>query len=313
MGLSSSEMSATLKAARALKTDAPPISVEEFIGEVLTLNSVELAMRFPDPDPASALDIAVSELTNLRESILRDDCTIPNFVVFQDAGGKYQIGGLSSYLASMNADATLIARLTHHLRIRKCLQELQDGHHLEAVAAAIMSGLYDYGEATRGSGDQGIDAIGWKILANIEPSFSAGNLQESPELAGEKVYFLASSKAAIGNRKDKASLINPAHIRELVGGWLIQRTGAGIWSEAGLKMLSPIQMILVTTYRLSAESKEECRKLGVQVWGIPELVFLICKVGPPPLFAADPNTQFSAREFKKWWSRADGSRISPPK
>jgi hypothetical protein len=59
--------------------------------------------------------------------------------------------------------------------------------NLENLAAAIMHIECDYGEATRGSGDQGIDAIGWKQLVLIEPSFSDGDIRVDQVLPGEKV------------------------------------------------------------------------------------------------------------------------------
>jgi hypothetical protein len=150
----------------------------------------------------------------------------------------------------------------------------------------------DYGEATRGSGDQGIDAIGWKQLVLIEPSFSDGDIRPNEVLPGEKVFLFASSKAFTISRRNPP-LIKPAHIRELVGGWAIQRSSVGKWRSVGIRMLTPVQMILVTTYRLSLDAKAECRELGVQVWGIPELIYLICIAAPNTVFNPAANHAFS--------------------
>lgn len=74
-------------------------------------------------------------------------------------------------------------------------------------------------------------------------------------------------------------------------------------------MLSPVQMILVTTYRLSMDAKADCRDLGVQVWGIPELVYLICKWAPDPIFDAAHGYAFSAASFRSWWKERDRNRL----
>src|SRR5439155_15438185 len=106
-------------------------------------------------------------------------------------------------------------------------------------------------------------------LVLIDPSFSEGDLCKPQVLPGDKVFVFASSKAFTDGRQSRPELINRAHIRELVGGWVIQRSSVAKWQSVGIRMLSPVQMILVTTYRLSPDAKAECRALGVHVWGIP--------------------------------------------
>jgi hypothetical protein len=125
----------------------------------------------------------------------------------------------------------------------------------------------------------------------------------------EKVYFIASSKANLG-KKDEQDLVNPAFIRELVGGWVIQRTSVGHWNQTGISPLSSLQPIFVTTYRLSAEARAECRRLGVQIWSLSELIFLISKFGPDNLFGATGDSDFDKPAFAAWWGRKDKARAS---
>jgi hypothetical protein len=104
-------------------------------------------------------------------------------------------------------------------------------------------------------------------------------------------------------------LLQPAHIREVAGGWVIQRTSTGIWQKVGIRMLSPVQMILVTTYRLSDASKSECRELGIQVWGLPELIYLVCLSAPADVFDSSKGYAFSARGFGAWWRTHHRNRL----
>jgi hypothetical protein len=186
---------------------------------------------------------------------------------------------------------------------------MQNGHDVEALAAAIMNVQCDYGEATRGSGDQGIDAIGWSELVLIDPFVSDGVHFGNRSTPGEKVFLFASSKAFTDGGNGAPKAINPAHIRELVGGWSIQRSSVGMWQKVGIRMLSPVQMILVTTYRLSLDAKAECRGLGIQVWGIPELVYLICKSAPVDVFDEANSYAFSSARFRAWWRQRDTTRV----
>jgi hypothetical protein len=214
-------------------------------------------------------------------------------------------------LASKPVDTKLRGRLAHHREIRTALRRMRNGHDLEALAAAIMKSKCGYGEATRGSGDQGIDAIGWKQLVLIEPSFTEGHLSKKQTLPGDRVFLFASSKAFTDGRLGPPELINPAHIRELVGGWVIQRSSTSKWQSAGVRMLSPVQMVLVTTYRLSLDAKAECSELGVQVWGIPELIYLICDAAPDAVFDTANNYTFSTRACNAWWKQRDRNRLKP--
>jgi hypothetical protein len=70
-------------------------------------------------------------------------------------------------------------------------------------------------------------------------------------------------------------------------------------------------MILVTTYRLSTEAKSDCRDLGIQVWGIPELIYLVCRWAPETVFDAVNGNTFSASAFRGWWKERDQARVVP--
>ena len=129
------------------------------------------------------------------------------------------------------------------------------------------------------------------------------------EFPGQNVLALASSKAVIGQGRGKSKLLDVAHVRELVGGWVIQRSPVGKWKEFGIQTLTPLQMILVTTYRMSINAKSECRILGVQVWGIPELIYLICKFAPDDVFDAAHGYAFSVPRFREWWTERDRNRL----
>lgn len=316
MSFSAYEIRRILASARKLPLDSPVKTVEAFVSGVLKLNPAQRIEYFPGPEnPKDLLDIAVSELAGARDEVLREKCAVPKFAVYEDKLGVFQIAGLNTYLESRDTDTThtvLRGRLSQHAQIRAALRRLEKGQHLEALAAAIMNVSCKSGEATQRSGDQGIDAIGWKQLMVIDSAFSNKLVKVTDVLPGEKVFLLASSKASIGGKGAKPALLDPASIRELVGGWIIQRTNEGMWQRsAGIRMLSPVQMILVTTYRLSEEAKGLCFDLGIQLWGIPELVYLVCKWAPEPVFDVKDGYAFSAQAFRSWWEERDRSRIAP--
>jgi hypothetical protein len=316
MSFSLAEIRRILVDARRLSLDSPVNTVEEFVSSVLGLNAAERIEYFPGPENAEdLLADAVSHLTDARDEVLRNKCAIPTFAVYEDGLGIFHIAGLSTYLEAKDtsaAEAVLRGRLRQHVKIRKALRSLERGQHLEALAAAIMNSSCKYGEATQGSGDQGIDAIGWKDLMLVDSAFTNKLIRVRDVLPGEKVFLFVSSKATIGSEGATQSLLDPATIRELVGGWIIQRTAAGMWQRsAGIRMLSPVQMILVTTYRLSEDAKALCFDLGIQLWGIPELIYLVCKWAPDSVFEAPNGYNFSGHGFRRWWRERDRKRITP--
>jgi hypothetical protein len=315
MALTEADISVVVKAAKKLAIDAPEVSVESFYGSELNLSPVQLAAAFPDPDPGGEVAIAVSHLSLAREQMLRDKCEVAEFVVYSGVNGNSVISGLCTYLSRMQLSGSypsdFLERIKKHKNIRATLLNIDKGHDLEVVAAAILSEACFFGAATKGSGDQGVDAIAWNHLVDIEEAFSHGAVGGGLVRAGQKVMIVASSKAAIDSNFDNPKVINPAHIRELIGGWLIQRSESGNWREFGIQMLTPLQLVLVTTYRLSPASKDECQKLGVQVWGIAELIYLICKYAPSSVFQRGGKFVFSPAKFNEWWHAKSHSRVSP--
>lgn len=312
MALSTTELELVARTARQLAFDAPRVTIEAFYAASLGMNAASQLAAFPDPDPTGQLAIATAHLTQAREEILQVNCDIPSYVVYDDPHLVASIAGLGTYLTEKGLAPEVVGRFAHRDSIRSRLRRLTQGHHLEAVGAALMASACSFGRGTRGSGDQGLDALGWKELIEVDTAFSNGTVVLDNDGVGEKVFLLASSKAALSARANATPLLNPAHIRELVGGWVIQRSPAGMWRNLGIKMLSPLQMILITTYRLSADAKALCRELGVQVWGIPELIYLICLHAPNTVFDAAHPYRVDSTGFRRWWNDALSQRIAPP-
>jgi hypothetical protein len=302
MLISATQKNVLLSKANLLSDDEVEIRIEDFAASSLAVNPIVAAQLFPDPDASGHCAINVAVLTKSREILLRDFGRIPNYVVTKNKQDKYFVCGINTYLRKYKQDALLIERMSLRNEIRKKLINLKKGHCLEAIAAAILAEHLDYGAATRKGSDQGIDALGRLELMPIPFLFVDGSadIEITP---GENTFVLASSKAVEKPSSSRLPIINPAHIRELIGGWLIQRGAVGQWQEIGLKQLSPLQCVLVTTYRLSLEAKSLCRDIGVQVWSIPELVYLICKVAPKSVFPKKNKKRiFDLDNFKKWWS-----------
>ena len=303
------EIAQVRRSARNLSFDAPAVRVENFVSRELGLSAAQRA-SYLDPDGLAQI---VAELSRQREEILSNDARLPGYVVYLD--GVYNVSricGLFVYLRSRGVDDVLIARLRHHGDVRSQLVRMRTGHDLEALAAAMLDSLVSSGMATRASGDQGLDAVGWGSLLPIDHVFVDGDFQPSEVLPGARVFALVSSKQyRFSGSRDVPGLVDPKFIRELVGGWLIQRSGASDWRRLGMKMLSPIQVILATTYRLSAASKELCRSLGVQVWGLPELIYLLCQAAPDRVFDPADGYHFSRREFGQWWRPYHLNRLAP--
>lgn len=304
------ELKIVTRELRKLAFDAPPQRIESFVSTALGLSPAEKIVLFPVGDDLEGL--VVGQLTEESEQILKRETSIPTFAIYEDAFGTWTAAGFGTYLAQRKFKPDLIERLKNHKEIRKSLLSLAKGHDLEVLGAAILANYCDFGEATRGSGDQGIDAIGKLNLIQIDAAFYDGGLGSftvADPIPGNNVYLLASSKAVLGGNKADQKVINPAHIRELVGSWLIQRDDIGKWREIGIRMLSPLQLILISTYRLSDDSINECRKLGIQVWGVPQLIYLICESAPSEVFDPAQGHRFSSSELRKWWQTKDATRM----
>lgn len=311
MALTPHQTAQIVTAAKALGFDAPIERADDFAARVLGFNAFQRATHL-DPNTIAGL---IAKLSNLRVSVLQDNNRVPNYAMLDDGVGTTSIAGLSTYLA-LHHDVQLVRRFSQHVAIRDALVKLGQGQNLEALAAAIMHSLYGFGQATRGTGDQGIDSFGSKELARIDRALLDGIVSptflEPPFYPGENVFLMASSKAIASLGKGRPALLSPAHIRELVGGWTIQRSPSSAWgSGLGLRSLSPLQLVLVTTYRMSLQSRVLCHDLGVQVWGIPQLIFLVCKAAPAAVFDAAHGYTFASVEFRKWWKDRDINRRTP--
>jgi len=311
MSLSADDIQHVVALADVMAVDHPVLRVEDFFARGLSLTLMEIEAVFSDSAISPIGVQAIASLTKRREEILRDACEVPPFVIYTVAG-KYFICGVVTYFQQQPQlsgwPAGFAQRVGMHAEIRNALIRLDKGHNLEALAAALLECACEYGEATRGSGDQGVDAVAWNHLIRIEHVFLGGAIELDRIWPGQRVMVVASSKATVKRSKIPA-VINPAHIRELIGGWLIQRSENGRWKSMGIQMLTPLQLILVTTYRLSAESQSQCNTLGVQVWSLPELIFLICRYAPDSIFRAGGGCGFSATDFDQWWAAKDGTRL----
>src|ERR1044072_4455970 len=123
MLLTTQENRRVLNATRSIPLNAPAERVDAFISRTLGFNVIQQAVHFPDPDPGGLLAIAVGNLTQAREAMLRDECDIPNFVVFDDSAGGPLSAGFSTYLASRGFDARFQGRLNWHRQIRTTLRQ----------------------------------------------------------------------------------------------------------------------------------------------------------------------------------------------
>ena len=249
-------------AATGLDFFAPLEPVMDFTIRVLGLSAEEQLALFGADDADEPLSLT-NKLTAEIERLLTFEGAVPSFGILVAPDFVDRIGGFGTVMLACGAREKTVTRLRWHAEIRAQLRSVTKGHDLEAIAAAILEAAVGRGHATRGSGDQGVDVLGWQPLASTFPLFASlverGN---QPSISNwEKVFFIASSKANLQNA-EQPTVLNPAFIRELVGTWLIQRTSIGHWSDAGILPLSAVQVILVTTYRLSSEARRECRRSG---------------------------------------------------
>ncbi|MCC9654584.1 hypothetical protein [Rhodopirellula halodulae] len=300
-GVSKTELDVVLQAAKSIGFRTAATKLSSFCSSVLNRNALQI---LTDTEIA---EIAAT-LTRYRGDELFEKGNVPGFTISNDLNRNILISGLGGFLSHHNVNSRTIDRIQHHQDIRDSLMKLNSGHYLEAVAAAILDERMEAGAATTGSGDQGIDALGWSILFKLNEAFLERDNRTSfaPDA---KVFAFASSKKSETSGA-KLKLISPAMIRELIGGWVIQRSPVGAWADQGVKMLSPVQMIFVTTYRLSTKARSDCKRLGVQVWGLPELVYLVAENAPDSVFDASNGFIFSEREFHLWCDKYESSRLA---
>ncbi len=300
---SSNQVARVIRYARSLDHFAKRKRIGPFIAEALGLTVGQQASMLTQ----NGLAFMEAELTRKRQEMLEIDGEIPNYIVHRDATGRVFVSGWLAYLKLRGISDSILRRLKHHGSVREHLKKMATGHDLEAVVSGVLDEAMESGFATRGSGDQGIDAIGISEVMPIDSSFLE-SIVEDNDVNSIQVFTLASSKQ-YRFAKDKAELVSPAFIRELIGGWTIQRSEIAAWKSHGLKLLSPIQVVLATTYRLSSSSRLLCRKLGVQVMALPQLVYFICAYAPDSVFA-NKNSGFSKVGFRKWWESYDEQRVT---
>ena len=301
---SAAQIGALKAAAEAVPLDGPVQRLTNFFAGHFNLNAVQQADLITVGFDGATLAEWTAHLTRHREELLDSQGAIPSYVIYSDVHRTNQIAGLKTYLTAHRGEARLAQRIEFHDSIRTALHGLTQGHYLEAVGAAILAGLRLRSRATAGSGDQGIDFFGSKPLIELDPAFRTAGMQMP--FPGQSTFVLGSSKKAA---RPSRPLLNPAHVRELVGGWLIQRSREGLWRAQGIQMLSPVQMVLLTTYRLSPDAKQLCNSIGIQVWNLPETVAFVCMTAPDNLFNGQGGAPlFSPTEFNTWWTTFHTSR-----
>jgi len=303
---SQQQVSRVTRDAQRLALNAAAMRVEHFVADSLNLSTAD---RVTLLDPTGKA-LIVAELTSRRESLLFIDGSIPRYVLYSDAAGTDQICGFTEYLSQHVTDKRMVSRFEHYADVIKYLRKMKTGHDLEAVAAAILDELLSVGTATSGSGDQGVDAIGWSSLVNIDSACVDGFVKAVGDNREMKVFAVVSSKQFRYPDSGPPTTISPAFIRELIGGWLIQRSSHSAWQSSGLKLLSPIQLVLATTYRLSPDSRLLCDSLGVHVWSVPQLVYLICAVAPDSVFDSTSGHRFDGWGFRRWWQNYHDHRLA---
>ncbi len=307
-----------------LQIDAPLTELVAFATTTLNLNASQAANIFPETaSPADdgrwvQLDRLAALLIARRKEILEKEGRVPNSVICKEADpifGRpvYNVGGLASYLTDNNEPVEFVDRIRQHDAVRSYLAGMGDGFKLESLAAVILQRIYAHCFATRRAFDQGIDCVSNHAILEVHSWCCGDDLLRNLGRLGERVHIVASCKANEGNTAQGIpATIAPAHVRELIGGWLIQRSDAGMWNrKAGVKLLSPLQLLLATTYRLSDASMSLCRELGVAVWSIPHLIYLLCTHAPQAVFpTASGAAIFSEAEMEVWIATAEADRAA---
>ncbi len=304
----------------ALPIDSGSQLLTDFIAVSLNLNASQKAEICPDADsPADdtkrvVLDRIAASLDARRLKVLKEEAKISNAVLTTKpdaAGGKpeYSVMGLLEFLRNSGAQDAFLQRVRLADTIRTYLTGIGDGLKLEAIAAILLKQQYESCRATRRSFDQGVDCFATQPILELESWCCAPDMIATVQKTGEKLHIIASCKANEGNIAGGIpSTISPAHTRELIGAWLIQRSDSGMWQKAaGIKLLSPMQLLLVTTYRLSDDTMQLCRNLGVAVWSITELIYLICRSAPSDVFAPGATT-INIDRMEAWIASADADR-----
>lgn len=303
--------------------DSPEQSLVAFTTAALNLDATKQAEFFPDfgtsaDDPKSVwLGHVAATLEAHRKKLIEEHAKVPASVVLKrptTAGTQhpYSIWGLAAYLGSKNAKPEFVARIRQLEAVRNYLTGIGDGHKLEALAACILRGFCPKSIPTRRGFDQGVDCLAYQDILELERWCCDASVSATADYFGERLHVVASCKANEGNVAGGIpATISPAHVRELIGAWLIQRSNSGRWQKPmQIKSLSPMQLLLVTTYRLSDDSMSLCKELGVAVWGVTELIYLICRTAPENVFPPDNGHLLDEMAVASWIATADTVRLS---
>lgn len=301
MPLSAAEEAQVVHRAETVDWRFPATSLEAFVARATGLPAWQVGHAL---SAAAERANVLSALTARRRLLLRSG-TIPNYVVHSDAAAGDVVSGLGSYLATLTqAPQPWHAHLLEKDAVARALGNLHHGHDLESVAAALLQAQTGQAFPTRRSRDLGIDAVGWRPLLEI-PKWAADGDLSAGLLPGEKAFIVASAKAT--SRQNQ--ILPPADIRDLIGTWVIHRQSDSRWARAlGIRPLSPVQLLLVTTRQLSNESWDLCTSVGVHVWTLPQLVYLVCRHAPANCFSP---TGFVVTNFNRWWRIYDATRVTP--
>lgn len=284
--------------------DAPSRSMQDVLQSSLSIDAISAGKLLSDPNIATKL---FSEIEAFIERTLWLDCEIPTFHFNPNGPIGPSASGMGFFLrqSTVPIDETIARRLAHHAAIRQWLRHLQPPHLLEATAAALLHSAVGHGIATRKGTDQGVDVISRRrdaIVDQLPPWFS----QKFEPTNG---FVLASCKAT-SNSGARPERLDPAALRELVSAYLIQRTSGGQWGNLGIFPLTPLRLVLVTTYRLSDDSWSLASALGLDVWSIPELTVMIARFAPEAFDNAD---MFDTKQMRDWIAQfdVDVRRLSP--
>ncbi len=302
MAIDPHQLRVLIDAASRVAIDAPSQRLDKFIAAVLKLNPYQVNAVFPLPDKSGERALLISQITNRRLDLLREKGTIPDFVIHK-VKDVPRISGLETYLKSIKVPHPLPTRVRQHRRISTWLRSIKRPANLELLAEKILAESVGAAFRTPSSRDEGFDAIGGSEFLAISSAFSAGDI-ESREI-GPKLFVVASAKANIG----KKAVLTPTHIRDLIGSVMMHRTASGKWSKEGIRHLTPVQAILVTTYSLSAPSRELCHGMGIEIWNLPELVYWICRTAPPAVFGEPTSLSFDGTEMRRWIQTPTVSRV----
>ena len=149
-GITKSQIGEVVREGKKVAYSAPTIKLSDFSASVLNLNPIQAGTLLDD----NAITNIAANLTEHRGKQLFDRGAIPDFVVHKPVGGNCEICGLGTFLGLRNIAPKIAERLKARGAVRKALRELEKGHFLEAVAAALLNSEMAKGYATQGAGDQ---------------------------------------------------------------------------------------------------------------------------------------------------------------